>query len=153
VCPLAAELGEKNTVLTTLLNNYLLSPIRPPQWSSGQSFWLQVQRSGLDSRRYHIFWVVVGLERGPLNLMSTSEELPEGKNSGSGLESREYGRRDPSCLPRGTLYPQKSVLISPTNGVRSAGKVRSRIQAKEFIFVIIRNVWACPIHSHTNIFW
>jgi hypothetical protein len=28
---------------------------RPPLWSSGQSSWLQVQRSVFDSRRYMIF--------------------------------------------------------------------------------------------------
>jgi hypothetical protein len=38
----------------------------------------------------------VGLERGPLSLMSTNEELLGRKSSGSGLESRECGRRDPS---------------------------------------------------------
>jgi hypothetical protein len=38
----------------------------------------------------------VGLERGPLSLVSTIEELLERINSGSCLESREYGRRDPS---------------------------------------------------------
>jgi hypothetical protein len=27
----------------------------PPLWSSGQSSWLQIQRSGFDSRRYQIF--------------------------------------------------------------------------------------------------
>jgi hypothetical protein len=27
------------------------------------SSWLQIQRSGFDSRRYQIFWEVVGLER------------------------------------------------------------------------------------------
>jgi hypothetical protein len=37
----------------------------------------------------------VGLERGPLGLMSTIEELLE-RSSGSDLENREYGRRDPS---------------------------------------------------------
>jgi hypothetical protein len=47
----------------------------PPLWSSGQSSWLQIQRSGFDSRRYQIFWEVVGLERGLLSLMSTTEEL------------------------------------------------------------------------------
>jgi hypothetical protein len=36
---------------------------------------------------------VVGLERGPLSLVSTTEELL-GRNSVSGLERREYGRRD-----------------------------------------------------------
>jgi hypothetical protein len=29
--------------------------------------------------------------------VSTIEELLERRSSGSGLESREYGRRDPSC--------------------------------------------------------
>ena len=32
---------------------------------------------GFDSQRYHIFWVVVGLERGPLSLMRSIEELLE----------------------------------------------------------------------------
>jgi hypothetical protein len=66
---------------------------RPPLWSSGQSSWLQIERSGFDSRRYQVFRNVVGLERGPLSLVSTSEELLE-RNSGSGLEIRDYGRRD-----------------------------------------------------------
>jgi hypothetical protein len=39
---------------------------------------------------------VVGLERGLLSLVSTTEELLDRKNSGSCLENREYGRRDPS---------------------------------------------------------
>jgi hypothetical protein len=38
----------------------------------------------------------VGLVRGPLSLVSSTEELLERKKSGSGLEDREYGRRDPS---------------------------------------------------------
>jgi hypothetical protein len=38
----------------------------------------------------------VGLEQGPLILVSTIEELLGRKSSGSGLENREYGRRDPS---------------------------------------------------------
>jgi hypothetical protein len=44
-----------------------------------------------DSLRYQIFWEVVGLERGPLSLMSTIEELLERKSSCSGKENREYG--------------------------------------------------------------
>jgi hypothetical protein len=36
----------------------------------------------------------VGLKRGLLSLVSTIEELFERKSNGSGLESREYGRRD-----------------------------------------------------------
>jgi hypothetical protein len=38
----------------------------------------------------------VGPERGPLSLVSAIEELLGRKNSGSGQENREYGRRDPS---------------------------------------------------------
>jgi hypothetical protein len=77
-----------------------------------------LQRSRLDSRRYQIFWEVVALERGPLILVSTIEELLERKSSGSGLESREYGHRNPSCWPRGTLYPQKLETTTPKSGGR-----------------------------------
>jgi hypothetical protein len=59
-----------------------------------QSSWLQIQRSGFDSRRYKIFREVAGLKRGPLSLVSTIEELLERESSGSGLESRDYGRKD-----------------------------------------------------------
>jgi hypothetical protein len=106
---------------------------RPLLWSRGQSYWLQIQRSAFDSRHYQIFWEVVGLERGPLSLVSTIEELLERKSSGSGLENREYGSRDQSRWPHGTLYPQKLALTSPTSGGRSVGIVRSRTQATKFV--------------------
>jgi hypothetical protein len=72
------------------------------------------------------FWEVVGLEQGPLSLVGTIEELLGRKSSGSYLENREYGRRDPSRWPRDTLYPQKLTVTSPTSGGRSVGIVRSR---------------------------
>jgi hypothetical protein len=50
----------------------------PPLWSSGQSSWLQIQRPGFDSRHYQKK-KVVGLERGPLSLMSATEELLDRK--------------------------------------------------------------------------
>jgi hypothetical protein len=53
------------------------------------------------------------------------------KCSGSGLEIREYGHRDPSRWPRSTLYPQKLALNLPTSGGRS------RTQATEFFYVLI----------------
>jgi hypothetical protein len=106
----------------------------PPLWSSGQSSWLQIQRSGFDSRSYQIFWEVVGLERGPFSLVSTIEELPERKSSGFSLEIREYGRKDPSRWSRDTLYPQKLAPTSPTSGGRSVGIVRSWTEATEFSF-------------------
>jgi hypothetical protein len=76
----------------------------------------------------------MGLERGPLSLVSTTEELLGRKSSGSGLEIREYGRRDPSRWPRDKLYPQKLALTSLTSGGRSVGIVRARTQATEFSF-------------------
>jgi hypothetical protein len=72
-----------------------------------------VQRYGFDSLLYQIFWEVVGLERGPLSLVSTIEELLGWTSSGSGLENQEYGRNDPSHCPRDTLYPQNLALTSP----------------------------------------
>jgi hypothetical protein len=54
------------------------------------------------------------------------------KRSGSGLEIREYCRRDSSRLPRSTLYPQKLALTSPKSGGRSVGIVLSRIQSTEY---------------------
>jgi hypothetical protein len=75
----------------------------------------------------------VGLERGTLCLLSTIEELLERKSSGSGLENREYGHRDLSHWPHGTLYPQKLALTSPTF-CRSVSIVRSRTQATKFSF-------------------
>jgi hypothetical protein len=42
------------------------------------------------------FSEVVSLERGPISLVSTIQELLRRESSVSGLENREYGRRDPS---------------------------------------------------------
>jgi hypothetical protein len=74
----------------------------------------------------------VGLGRGPLSLVSTTEELFDRKSSRSDLENREYGRTDPSCWPRGTVYPQKLALTSPSSGGHPVGVIRSRTQATEF---------------------
>jgi hypothetical protein len=90
---------------------------------------------GFDSWRYQIFWEVVGLERGPLSLVSPIEELLGRKSSGFCLEIREYGRRDPSRWLRGSLYRTKLALTSPASGGRSAGIVRSRTQATVFSFL------------------
>jgi hypothetical protein len=70
----------------------------------------------------------VGLERGPLSLVSTTEELLDRNSSGSGLEIREYGM--------GIRCAENLALTSPTNGGRSVGIVRSRTKAKEFSLVL-----------------
>jgi hypothetical protein len=119
---------------------------RPPLCSSGQSSWLQSQRSGFDSRHYQIFWEAVGLEQGPLSLVSTIEELFERKISSPGLENRAYSRRNPSRWPRYTLYPQNLALTSLTSGGLSVGIVRSRTQATEFQPVFALSHISC-VHS------
>jgi hypothetical protein len=68
----------------------------------------------------------MGLERGPLSLLSATEELLGRKSSGSDLETRDYGRK-------GSLYPQKLALASQTSGGRSVDIVRSRTQATELL--------------------
>jgi hypothetical protein len=75
---------------------------------------------------------VMGLERGPLSLVSTSEELLERKSGGSTIESQEYSHWDLLCWPRGTLCPQKLALISPTSGGRSVGIVCLWAKTTEF---------------------
>jgi hypothetical protein len=80
------------------------------------------------------FMILIISLRGPLSLVSTIEEKlgKKKKGRGSGLESREYDRRDPSRWLRGTLYPRKLTLTLPTSGGRPVGIVRSRTQATEF---------------------
>jgi hypothetical protein len=118
---------------------FILSSFRDSV-TNNNGFWIGIpgyrfRGLGFDSRRYQIFWEVVGLERGPLSLVSTIEELLGRNSSGSGLENREYGRGDPLRWPRDTLYPQKLALISPTCGGRSVGIVRLRNKATVFIFL------------------
>jgi hypothetical protein len=57
----------------------------------------------LHSRRYQIFWEVVGLERGPLNLVRKIEELRERKSSGSVYKTKINGRGEQQRWPRNTL--------------------------------------------------
>jgi hypothetical protein len=101
-----------------------------PLWSSCQSSWLHIQRSWFDSRRYQIFWEVVGLERGPLSLVSKIEELLGRNSSGSGPEIGEYDCRDLLRWPRDTLGPQKLALTSP-----NLSEVRSSLQVTQNCFL------------------
>jgi hypothetical protein len=71
----------------------------------------------------------VGLERGPLSLVNTIEELLGRNSSGCGLKS-EITAVGIRCTD--TLYPQKLPLTLPTIGGRSVGIVRSRTEATEF---------------------
>jgi hypothetical protein len=91
---------------------------------------------GLDSiQGTQISQEVVGLERGPLSLESTIEELLERKSSGPCLETEitEGIHRADYVTP---LYLQKLTLTSLTKGGCSVGIVRSRTQATEFVFLM-----------------
>jgi hypothetical protein len=60
----------------------------------------------------------------------------------TGLENRDYGRRDPSRWPRGTLSAKVGPNVADKR--RSpVGIVHSRAQATKFslVFYIIYDVW------------
>jgi hypothetical protein len=79
----------------------------------------------------------VGLERGPLGLVSTDEELLGRKSSGSGLETREHGiwiRRADHATPS---IHKKLALTSSTSGGRSVDIVCSGTKATELFRVIL----------------
>jgi hypothetical protein len=114
---------------------------RPPLWSSGQSSWLQIRRPGLDSRHYRK--KNSGSGTGSTQPREYNWGATWQKRSGSCLENREHGRRDPSRWPRGTLYPQKLAITSPTSGGRSVGIVRSRYQTMEFVCLFFYLVTQC----------
>jgi hypothetical protein len=61
---------------------------------------------------------------GPLSLVSTTDELLGRNYSGSGLDEREYVRRDLSRRPPYKLCQQKVGTYSADKGGRSVGTVR-----------------------------
>jgi hypothetical protein len=77
----------------------------------------------------------VGLERGPLSLVSlvrSIEELLESKSSVSRSRKQRLTAVGIRCADHVTrLYPQKLTLASPAGGGRSVGIVRSRTKATE----------------------
>jgi hypothetical protein len=80
----------------------------------------------------------VRLERVPLSLVSTIEELLGRKSSGAVLEIRKYGRGDPLRWP---FYRQNLALTCLTSGGRSVGIVRSRTKATEFFILRIIHIF------------
>jgi hypothetical protein len=92
----------------------------------------------------------MGLEWGPLSLVSTTEELLGRNSKGSSLESWEYGCWDPLHWPRNTLHLQKLALTSPTSGSRSVGILCLRTKATELLNV--NDVCSCKWGEHTDIY-
>jgi hypothetical protein len=111
-----------------------LGRVRLPLWSSGQSSWLQIRGPGFDCGHYQKI-KVAGLERGPLSLVSTTEELLDRKVAAPVYKTENtamgIGRADhvtPSIR-------KKLAITSPTSDGRSVGIVRSRTQTTEFFRV------------------
>ena len=108
-------------------------------WSSGQSFWLQMQRFRVQSPALPDFLSSSGSGTG-----STQPREPREVNWGATWMKKSSGSRSRKqrltavgtrCADHVTpLYPQKLALTSPTGGCRSVGIVRVRTKATEFSF-------------------
>jgi hypothetical protein len=105
----------------------------PPLWSSGQSSWLQIRRPGFDFRHYQK-QNVVGLERGPLSLVNTTEELLDRKVAATGENTAVGIRHADHVAPSNS---KKLAITSPTSGGRSVGVFRSRTQTMEFVYLFV----------------
>jgi hypothetical protein len=93
----------------------------------------------------------MGLERGPLSLVNTTEKLLGRNSSSSGLENREYGHGVPLCWPRDIHYTQKLALTSPTSSGRSFGIVLSQTKAKGFSFGLCTSISGCSYGYGLNV--
>ena len=114
-----------------------------PLWSSGQSFWLQIQRSRVRSPALPDFLSSTGSGTGSTQPLGP-REVNWGatwmkKSSGSRSRKQRLTAVGTRCADHVTpLYPQKFALTSPTGGGRSVGIVQVRTKATEFSLVFKR---------------
>ena len=112
---------------------------RPPLWSSGQRFWLQIQRSRVRFPALPDFLSGSGSGTGSTQPREVKlRSYLNKKSSGSRFRKQSLTAVGIRCANHVTpLYPQKLSLTSPTGGGRSVGMVRSRTKATEFSLVYI----------------
>jgi hypothetical protein len=77
---------------------------------------------------------VVGLERGPLSLVSTTDELLDRKVAAPVYKTENTAVGISHADHVASSIRKKLAITLPTSGGRSVGIVRSRTQAMEFIF-------------------
>jgi hypothetical protein len=78
-----------------------------------------------DFRRCQIFWEVMSLERGPLSLVSITEELLEWKSSGSGSRKPRLTAVGTRCADHATRSILKSFRVEESASEESAWTVCS----------------------------
>jgi hypothetical protein len=93
-----------------------------------------------------IFWEAAGLERGPLSLVRTTDELLE---AAPVKKTETINRGNPFRWPRDTLYPQKLALASPTIGGRSIWFARGPKPRRLVLYIYFSSppwILLVPIH-------
>ena len=121
---------------TSSYNLFHYNTAGAPLWSSGQSFWLQIQRSRVRFPALPDFLSSSGSGTGSTQLREVNWGVTWIKSRGSDPENRDLtavGIRSADYVT--PLYPQKLALTSRTGGGRSVGIVRSRTKATEFFLL------------------
>jgi hypothetical protein len=130
-----------SSVIFTVPFCFLMTSVRLPLWSGGQSSLIQIHMSWVWFLAPSGFFLeIMGLEQGPLSLVSTIEELLERNISGSSLERREYGHGDPLHWPCDSLYLQKLTLTLPRSCCHVVGIVHSWTKDTVVVFFLVYDI-------------
>jgi hypothetical protein len=109
-----------------------------PLCSSGQSSWLQIQRSRVRFPALSDFLRSSGSGSGSTQPHEDNRSYLNGKVAAMGLENRDYGCGDTLRWPSDTVYQLKLVLTSPTGCGRPVGIVRLRTKTTDFLYSIYK---------------